>query len=44
MDNNQADFWLHESGAPTGVVGEPSYKAQLILINSLRSKTGAVPW
>lgn len=41
--NNQADFWLH-NGASTGVVGETSYKPQLILINSLRSKTGAVPW
>lgn len=44
MDNNQADFWLRDSGAAMGVVGETSYKPQLILINSLRSKTGAVPW
>lgn len=44
MDNNQVDFWLHDSGASMGVVGETSYKPQPILINSLRSKTGAVPW
>lgn len=44
MDNNQADFWLHQSGASMGVMGEISYKPQLIRINSLKSKTGAVPW
>lgn len=44
MDNNQADFWLHSSGASMDVVGETSYNPQLILINSLKSKTGAVPW
>lgn len=45
MDNNQADFWLHDNGASMGVVGETSYKPQLILINnSLRSKTGAMLW
>lgn len=43
MDNNQADFLLHQSGASMGVMGEISYKPQLIRINSLKRKQVQCP-